>query len=187
MRSLIFILSIMIFFSVEIISCKIKKEVLNSNEEDYEKIESVKLDFEILTDEISLEEINRIDDFRAKVISYSNFEILATLKQINKTEDSIEVDNFIIYENFDIVNIDKINRADLISFYDYSIVLDPETFEIYGITDKKLKPNGHLIDSINLVKDFRFYLSKPDTFLIRIKKQYFGKEICSNWDTLVVR
>jgi hypothetical protein len=178
-------LSIIIFLSFEITSCKIKKEAIKSNREANEKIEMVKLDFEILTDEISLNEIKEIDDFKKRLIAYSNFEILATLKQINKTIENIELGNFITHDNFEIVNVKKERKDDLIIFYDYTPIFDPETYEANEIRD--IMPNEYSIDTMNLVNDFRFYLSNPDTLLIRIKKQYFEKEIHSNWDTLIIK
>ena len=184
MRNQILILSIIIFLFFKVTSCQIKKEAIKSNRENLEKIEPVKLDFEILTDEISLDKIKEIDDFRKRLIAYMNFEIVATLKQINKTNENIELDNFIIHENFEIINIKGESKDTLIRFYDYTLVFDPETYEMDGIRD--IKPNEFSIDSINLVNDFRFYLSDPDTLLIRIKKQYFEKEIYSNWDTLIL-
>ena len=185
MRSPIFKLAIILFLLFEIASCQIKKEVLKSNPEDNEKIETVKLDFEILTDEISLGDIKKIDDFRKKLKAYYDFEIISTLKQINKTAENIELDNFITYENFEITNLNKERKDDLIRFYDYTLIIDPETYEISGI--RNTESNEYVIDTINLVNDFRFYLSNSDTLLIRIKKQYFGKEIFSNWDTLILR
>lgn len=185
MQSPIFKLSIILFLLFEITSCQIKKEVLKSNQEDNEKVDTVKLDFEILSDEISLGEIKKIDDFRKKLKAYYDFEIIATLKQINKTTENIELDNFITYENFEITNLNQEKKDDLIRFYDYNPIFDPETYEINGIIDTE--PNEFSIDTLNLVNDFRFFLSNPDTLLIRIKKQYFEKEIYSNWDTLILK
>ena len=185
MKSLIFILSIIIFLSFEMTSCQIKKEALQSNRADNEKIEMVQLDFEILTDEISLEEIKKIEDYKKKLLAYYNFEILATLKQTNNTVENITLSNFIVHENFEIVNLKKEPKDDLIRFYDYSIVFDPETYETDVV--RNIMPNEFSIDTINLVNDFKFYLSNPDTLLIRIKKQYFKKEMYSTWDTLIIK
>lgn len=188
MRSPIFKLSIIIFLLIAITSCQIKKEVIKSNQEGNKKVETVKIEFEILTDEINLGEIKKINDFRKKLKAYSDFEILARLKQTNKTTENIELDNFIIYENFEITNIEKESKDDLIRFYDYTPILDPETYEPFEINGiREIKPNEYTIDTINLVNDFRFYLSNSDTLLIRVKKQYFEKEIFSNWDTLILK
>ena len=178
-------ISLIIFFSFEITSCRIKKDSVKYYKEGNENKESVKLDFEILTDEISLDKIKKIGDFKEKLIAYSNFKILAILKQVNKTSKSIELYNFITYENFEITNVKKENKNELISFYDYTPIFDPETYEIYGTRD--IMPNEYSIDTINLVNNFQFHLSNPDTFLIRIKNQYFEKEIYSNWDTLIIK
>lgn len=158
---------------------------MKSNQEDNKKVETVKLDFEILSDEIFLGEIKKIDDFRKKLKAYYDFEIIATLKQINKTTENIELDNFTTYDNFEITNLNQEKRDDLIRFYDYTPIFDPETYEINGIRDTE--PNEYFIDTLNLVNDFRFFLSNPDTLLIRIKKQYFEKEMYSNWDTLILK
>lgn len=184
MRSIIFIISLIIFFSFGITSCHIKKEATKSHTNDIEKKEWIELDFEILTDEISLNEIKKIEDFKERLIAYLNLEILATLKQISKTDKNIKFDHLIINENFEIINIKRESKSDLIRSYDYTPIFDPETYED-EIRD--LKPNQYSIDSINLVNDFKFYSSAPDTFLIRIKKQYFEKEIYSNWDTLIIK
>ena len=181
MRKLIFILSIVISLSFEITSCQIKKEVINSSRNDNKKTELVELNFEILTDKISFDEINKIDDFKQKLRTYLNLEILATLKQISITVEKIELDNFIIYENFEITNLKKEPKDDLIIYYDYTPVFDPETYE------DMIDPKKYSIDTINLVNDFRFYKSAPDTLLIRIKKQYFEKYFYSNWDTLMIK
>ena len=170
---------------MEISSCQINESITKSNKDSIENIGEIKLDFEILTDEISLDEINKIDKFKKKLIAYSNFEIVATLKQINKTSENIEIDNFIVYENFEIIDVQKQSKDDLINVYHYTPIFNPETYEINGI--KMLKPDEFSIDSLNLVNDFRFYVSNPDTLLIRIKKQYFEKEIYSNWDTLIIK
>ena len=185
MKNHIFLLSTILFLSFEMTSCQIKKETIKSNQANDEKIEQVQLDFEILTEEISLEEIKKIDDFRKKLTAYNNFEILATLKQTNKTTEKITLDNFIVYENYEITNIKKERKDDLIHFYDYSIVFDPETYLTEVI--EKIMPNEYSIDTLNLVNDFKFYSSNPDTLLIRMKKQYFEKTIYSNWDTLIIK
>jgi len=184
MRSLIFLLLVIICFSFRASSCQLKKELIESNREDREKI---KLDFTILTEEIDLAEIKAIEDDRKKEIAYSDLEIIAILKQINNSVEYIEIDNLIIPENLEILNIQKKRKEDLIIFYDYTPVLDPETFEIYGSQNTILKSKEYFIDTINLVANFSFYLSNSDTFLIRIKKQYSKKEIYSNWDTLVIK
>jgi len=178
-------MSLIIFLSFEITSCRIKKDSVKYYKEGNENKESVKLDFEILTDEISLDEIKKISDFKEKLTAYSNFEILARLKYINKTIESIELYNFITYENFEITNVKKENKNELIRFYDYTPIIDPETYELYGI--RNIKPNEYFIDTINLMNNFEFLLSNPDTFLIRIKNQQFEKEIYSTWDTLILK
>lgn len=186
MQSPIFKLSIVIFLFLEIISCQIKKEVLKPHQEDDRKEKTVKLDFEILINEISLDEIKKIEDFRKKINVYLDLEIIATLKQINKTTENIEFDRFVTYENFEITNTQKENKNILIGFYDYTPVFTPETSEeMYQI--KYTKPDEYSIDSINLVDNFNFYLSNSDTLLIRVKKQYLEKEIFSNWDTLIIK
>jgi len=177
-------LSITILFSFVLTSCLIKR---NAKKLSTDNIEKISLDFEIVSDEISFEAINEIDSFKNKLIAYSNFEIIATLKQINKTSRSVKLDDFIVYENFEITNTKREKKDDLITEYHYSIIMDPETYETIGVEDIMLKPNEYSIDSINLVKDFRFYLSDPDTLLIRIKKVYFEKEIYSNCDTLIIK
>ncbi len=182
MKRLIFLLSTILFFLLEITSCQIKKEGLNTNTN---KIEKVALVFEILKDEISFDSIKKIADSKTKMLAYWDFEILATLKRLNKTTEKIELTHFIVFENFEITNLKKEPKEELIRHYDYSIVFDPENYESDMI--RKIMPTEYEIDTLNLSNDFRFYLSKPDTLLIRVKEFQLGKEVYSNWDTLVVR
>jgi len=158
--------------------------------------EIIKIEFEILTDEIAIDEINKFNTYREKRIAYLDLDILATFKRINNTEYIVEVDDFIVHENFDIINIKDENRDSLVRQYDYSISFDPETYEIWG--NEALKPNEYALDSTYLEENFNFYLSGPDTFLIRMKDSFINPEtstptkinwdtIYSNWDTLIIR
>ncbi len=172
------------FFFIEITSCQIKKESTKHPLNIDVKKDLVKLDFEILTDKFSLDQFRKIDDGKERLIAYSTSKILAVLKQTNRSNEKLEVGDFIIYENFEITNLKKESKEELITFYDYSIVFDPETYE--SDEDVELKPGEYFIDTLNLVDNFKFYHSNFDTFLIRIKKSYFEKELYSNWDTLIL-
>ena len=169
------IFTVATFLTLLLSACFPNKAAINPNQNS----EKVKLEFEILTDEILIDALDK-----DRVINYIKSEILATLKQTNQSNELVTLDNFIIYENFEITDLNKQSKEDLIAHYDYSIVFDPETYED---DNPEIKPNDATIDTLNLVSNFRFYKSDADTLLIRIKKTYFEKEIYSNWDTLIVK
>jgi len=158
-------------------SCVLKKTSIPSNQ--YNSEESIRLDFDII-----LKEVENMKGM--KIMDYRNHELLATLKQTNQSSATIKVETpaFIVYENYEIINVRGANRDSLIGHYDYSIVFDPETYNDFIVS---LPPNHFSIDTVNLVNDFNFYLSGPDTLLIRIKKHHLEDYIYSNWDTLIIR
>lgn len=176
MRSNYFI----IFFSIGLLSC----QSFNNASKKKEKVETIELEFEIITDKISMEEIKKITNFREKINAYKNLEILASLKQTNKTSEKIKLYTFSTHENFEIIDTQLKSKDTLINHYHYQILIDPDSFEPFGYIE--VEPEGFIADTFNIVNEFNFFQSDPDTFLIRIKETYLEKELYSNWDTLIL-
>ncbi len=121
-------------------------------------------------------------------LSYYDYDMSATIKQINTSDTIIEITKpiFIVWENFEIKNMKGESVDSLIKDYDFTLIFNPETYELYN-KPTKLKPKEFSIDTINLVHDFNFsILNEPDTFLIRIKNYFLEENIYSNWDTLII-
>jgi len=119
---------------------------------------------------------------------WSDYKMLATVKQINTSDTIVEIlkPAFIINENFEIKNL-KGERVDsLISENHYQFLIDPGTYEMFN-KPTNLKPKEFSIDTINFASDFKFNtLIQPDTFLIRVKNFTLEKNSYSNWDTLII-
>jgi len=163
-------------------ACVLKKGSVDSSANEIKKKKSLRIEFEIILDEIVKKESLNEEDLR----KYWKSVIPATLKQINKTDKVVELYNptFIVYENFEIKNIIGEKKNDLIRQYDYTPVFDPETYESETVL---LESNEYFLDTLNLVSNFNFYLGAKDTFLIRVKNYHLNEEIYSNWDTLIIK
>jgi len=113
---------------------------------------------------------------------YDDFTLLASIKQSNVSDTLIELyfPRTITYDNFEITNLSGESQKDLFAQYDYTPMFDPE------ISISELNPGENLIDTFNIASEFRLYLSKPDTFFIRVKKYFNDEYVFSNWDTLIV-
>lgn len=190
MRLLIyFITGISILSALSTLPVKVRKQYLISKIEEKETFEKIKIDFEIFPDHISLNELklDGLDTFMIKRIKdLVSVEMHAVIKQTNNTDTTIAVDDLLTWEKFEIINIRKEVKNDLIIRNDPSLRLDYEDYSIKGYRDTKLTPNQTSIDTTWIGHNFRFYKSEPDTLLIRIKKNYFEEATYSNWDTLII-
>ncbi len=177
-RGLAYILLIGLVLS-QVTACGVKKgNTLATLNDKIPDNPSVRLDFNILPKAVSFEGM--------KVMEYINSELLTTVRHTNLTNYSLRLyhHNFIIFENYEIKNINGERKDNLLHGYDYSIVFDPDDPYYASIM---LEPKGFIMDTLNIIRDFRFDLAEPDTFLIRIKKYQDENFIYSNWDTLIVR
>lgn len=164
---------------IQLTACGVKKgNTLTTLNDKMQDNQSVKLDFNILPKAVSFEGM--------KVMEYIKSELLATVKHSNITNESIELYDysFIIFENYEIKNVNGEHKEDsLLRHYDYSITFDPDTYDSPSI----MLANEFIMDTVNLIRDFRFDLAAQDTFLIRVKKRYDEDFIYSNWDTLIIQ
>lgn len=164
-------------------ACTISKNQVDKTQTNLqENNEGMSLQFDILP-----KEIGPFKDM--DYLKYLEIKIPATLKQVNYSNATVEIDSdrmFVWDENYQISNLKGEPQDSLINDYHYQVLFDPDSYT--SPTTVKLKPNDFLIDTVNLTQEFNFYLSSSDTFLIRMKDIVnSGNWIYSNWDTLIVR
>ena len=114
---------------------------------------------------------------------YIHYYLPATLIQINGTDSAVFKPVFpVLYENFEIKNINGEDKNYLKAEYDYSLVFDAENYE----RDYLLLPNTSIQDTFDLSSQIRLRESESDTLLIRMFGKLEKKRIYTRWDTLIV-
>lgn len=153
-----------------------------------QNLDSIKLEFDIQQEEVRLSSIRtKFESGKDALAYFSRHEIFATLKSTNISDKTVEVilPHFIVYENFEIKNIQGDDMIDLVDIYDYSVIVDPETYD--SIYEKnELKSLESFIDTVSVTQNIKLHLCEPNTYLIRIKTDWSQNIVYSNWDTIVV-
>jgi len=157
-----------------LISCGVKKKSIESKNPKNSESQPVKLEFNILEEEVK--NIRGVD-----FLKYRKLSIPAVLSQTNISEKPLKLlmPRLIIYENFEIKDSQDSIREDLRQAYHINL--------IFHDNYTTLSPGESITDTVNLIHNFYFNKAEPESYKIRVKKTYFDEWHYSNWDTLSIK